>query len=181
MTGSGFVGASKVMFGTTAGTQLTVVSATQLRVTSPAHAAGAADVRVTTPSGTSAVNATDKFTYQTGPSISAVAPVSGPPGGGTVVTVTGSGTLAMRDRLPNSRIVALIRWAWAVPPGRQRIWWRTSPASQRPARGRAVPSGHRSGGRGGPGGRRAAARTPECGRIILVDTGDGQPTVCTAT
>jgi hypothetical protein len=40
---------------------LTVVSATQLKITSPAHAAGVVDVQVTTPGGTSA--AADKYTY----------------------------------------------------------------------------------------------------------------------
>ncbi|PKL70924.1 MAG: hypothetical protein CVV30_01180, partial [Methanomicrobiales archaeon HGW-Methanomicrobiales-1] len=40
ITGTGFTGATAVNFGTTAGTSLTVASATQLNVTSPAGAAG---------------------------------------------------------------------------------------------------------------------------------------------
>jgi hypothetical protein len=75
--------------------KLKVLSATRLRVTSPAHAAGTVDVRVTTPSGTSPVVTEDKFTYQAPPSSSAptvtgISPVSGPEGGGTVVTVSGT-------------------------------------------------------------------------------------------
>jgi kynureninase len=71
---------------------LTVVSATQLKITSPAHAAGAVDVQVTTPGGTSAVATADKYTYAEPPTptITAVSPASGPIAGATMVTVTGS-------------------------------------------------------------------------------------------
>jgi large repetitive protein len=63
LTGSGFTGATAVRFGTTAGTGLTVNSATSISVTSPAHAAGIVDVRVTTAGGTSSIVAGDRFTY----------------------------------------------------------------------------------------------------------------------
>jgi len=40
-----------------------MVSATSITATSPARAAGAVDVTVTTPGGTSATSASDTFTY----------------------------------------------------------------------------------------------------------------------
>jgi hypothetical protein len=63
--GANLSGASKVVFGSTAGTALTLISSTSLKVTAPAHTAGAVDVRVTTPGGTSAVTTTDRYTYTT--------------------------------------------------------------------------------------------------------------------
>jgi hypothetical protein len=62
-------------------------------VTSPAHAAGAVDVTITTPAGTSATSSSDLFTYvaSTGvPTVTGVSPTSGPSTGGTLVTITGS-------------------------------------------------------------------------------------------
>jgi hypothetical protein len=93
ITGTGFTGATSVLFGATAGTGLTVNSATQITVTSPAGAAGIVDVTVTTPNGTSAVTPADQFTYTTipAPTVTGLTPVSGPVIGGTVVTITGTG------------------------------------------------------------------------------------------
>ena len=51
-------------FGTTAATSFTVVSATRIQVVTPAHAAGAVDVRVTSTGGTSAVVAADSYTFR---------------------------------------------------------------------------------------------------------------------
>ena len=64
ITGTGFTSAAAtVAFGATAGTGVTFVSDTSITVTSPAHAAGLVDVRVTTPGGTSAIVVGDRFTY----------------------------------------------------------------------------------------------------------------------
>ena len=63
ITGTGFTGATAVNFGSKAATGVTVVSATSISATSPAGTAGTVDVTVTTPSGTSAISTTDKFTY----------------------------------------------------------------------------------------------------------------------
>ncbi len=52
ITGTNFTGASAVSFGGTAATAFTVNSATSITATTPARAAGAADVSVTTPDGT---------------------------------------------------------------------------------------------------------------------------------
>jgi hypothetical protein len=62
VTGTGFSGATTVDFGSTAGTSLTVSSATSLTVRAPAGS-GTVDVTVTTPGGTSAATASDRFTY----------------------------------------------------------------------------------------------------------------------
>ena len=64
ITGAGFTGATSVSFGGPAGSTLVVVNTNTITVTSPAHAAGTVDVRVTTPKGTSAIGgANDNFVY----------------------------------------------------------------------------------------------------------------------
>jgi len=63
VTGTLLTGATTVTFGGTAGTALTVLSDTQLRITSPRHPAGPVDIQVTTPGGTSAATAADNYTY----------------------------------------------------------------------------------------------------------------------
>ncbi|MFN0095547.1 MAG: IPT/TIG domain-containing protein [Dehalococcoidia bacterium] len=67
------------------------VTSTSLKAVAPAHAPGAVDVRVTTPSGTSANTAADNYTYITGPVIDDIYPDSGPTSGGTTVDIYGSG------------------------------------------------------------------------------------------
>ena len=52
--------------------------------------AGTVDVTVTTPVGTSPISSADDFTYTAAPTVTAVSPTSGPGGGGTSVTVTGT-------------------------------------------------------------------------------------------
>ena len=64
ITGANFADATAVSFGTTAASDLTVVSATSITVTSPAELAGSVDVVVTTPVGTSATSLVDEFTYE---------------------------------------------------------------------------------------------------------------------
>jgi len=93
ITGTNLTGASAVNFGGTAATTFTVDSATQITATSPAHAAGAVDVTVTTVGGTSATGAADQYTFVTPPSpptVTGVAPASGPDTGGTSVVITGT-------------------------------------------------------------------------------------------
>ncbi|MHB8051890.1 MAG: IPT/TIG domain-containing protein, partial [Methanoregula sp.] len=63
ISGSGFAGASRVDFGTYPAGMLTVTN-TQITVTSPGQlSAGMVNVRVTTPSGVSAIVPADQFTY----------------------------------------------------------------------------------------------------------------------
>ncbi|MFD5839802.1 IPT/TIG domain-containing protein, partial [Streptomyces collinus] len=65
----------------------TVNGSTQITAVSPAHAAGAAAVTVTTPGGTSSPLT---FTYRAAPSVTGVSPGQGPMAGGTTVTLTGT-------------------------------------------------------------------------------------------
>ena len=93
VTGTGFVGASAVMFGGTAGT-ITAVSATQVSATSPAATvAGVVDVTVITSGGPNVTGPADQFAYQAVPTVSAVNPLSGPLAGRSTVTITGTGLL----------------------------------------------------------------------------------------
>ena len=62
ITGTSLTGATTVMFGTTPAS-FTVSSPTKIVASAPAESAGTVDVRVTTPGGTSAPVATDRFTY----------------------------------------------------------------------------------------------------------------------
>jgi IPT/TIG domain len=91
VTGTGFTGATQVLFGNTPGTALSVTSDTNLTIKSPAHALGLAHVHVITPGGRSAAVAADEYTYQPLPTVTAISPTSGPHAGGTTVSVTGTG------------------------------------------------------------------------------------------
>jgi hypothetical protein len=90
ITGSGFTGATAVDFGNVAGTDVTVVGDGSITVDSPAGT-GTVDVTVITAAGTSAVSAADQFSYEAAPTVTGVSPGTGPVGGGSVVTVTGTG------------------------------------------------------------------------------------------
>src|SRR6476646_11619815 len=98
--GTNLTGATEVKYCATAvvcaGTVATckVESATEIKATTPAHAAGVVDVRVVTPGGESAVNApADHFTFETPvspPTVTSVSPNEGSTAGGNVVTITGT-------------------------------------------------------------------------------------------
>jgi hypothetical protein len=91
VTGTGFNGATGVNFGAKAGTALTVNSNTQITITSPDGADGAVvHVRVTTPGGTSAEVAADRFAYAVPPSVTGIAPDTGINAGPVSVTITGT-------------------------------------------------------------------------------------------
>ena len=89
ITGTGFTGATAVRFGSEPATDVAVGSETEITATSPAGS-GTVDVTVTTPGGTSAADPGAQFTYIPAPVISTVDPDTGPAGGGTGVTITGS-------------------------------------------------------------------------------------------
>ena len=91
LTGTNFVAPATVSFGGTAGTAIIVNNATTITVTAPAHAVGTVDITVTTPGGTSAVNApADQYTYAAVPTVTSVSPNLGPIAGGTSVTIAGA-------------------------------------------------------------------------------------------
>jgi hypothetical protein len=92
ITGTGFTGATGVLFGSKPATGVTVVSDTQISAVSPAHVGEVVHVRVVTPLGTSPSGPADRYTYVVRvPAITAVAPMSGTTAGGTSVTITGTG------------------------------------------------------------------------------------------
>jgi hypothetical protein len=92
ITGTGFTGATQVMFGTQAATASTVSSDTTITATAPPSAfAGTVDVTVSGPGGVSPTRPADQYTYMaTAPSISSINPSLGPTAGGTKVVITGS-------------------------------------------------------------------------------------------
>ena len=91
ITGTGFTGATSAAFGSATTGNITIVSDAQITVTSPAGS-GMVDVTITTPVGTSATSSADQFTYKTPlPTVTGLKPNSGPNGGGTTVTITGTG------------------------------------------------------------------------------------------
>jgi len=89
ITGTNFSGATSVSFGGTAASSFTVNSPTQVTAASP-PGIGTVNVTVSTPSGTSATSAADQFTYGSTPTVTGVNPSTGPPSGGTTVTVNGN-------------------------------------------------------------------------------------------
>ncbi|MFN8506120.1 MAG: IPT/TIG domain-containing protein [Dehalococcoidia bacterium] len=96
ITGSGFAGilcgpgpTNAVKFGSTNAATCAVISDTEIRVSSP-PGLGVAQVTVTHPvNGSSPFTTLANFTYASGPSINSLTPASGPPAGGTVVTIDG--------------------------------------------------------------------------------------------
>jgi hypothetical protein len=83
-------GATAVTFGGTPATDLEVYSNETIGVTAP-PGAGTVDVQVTTPDGTTPVSPDAQYTYVPAPTITSVSPAGGPAGGGTNVTITGTG------------------------------------------------------------------------------------------
>ncbi len=93
ITGTNFLGATSVTFGTTNATSFTVNSATQITAVSPARVAGNVDIKVGNPGGISAVSLYGlygQFTYLSAPTVSAVSPSTGSITGGVAVTITGT-------------------------------------------------------------------------------------------
>ena len=89
ISGTNLSGATAVSFGGNAAGSFTVNSATQITATSPGGT-GTVDVTVTTSGGTSTTGAADQFTYVPGPAVTGVNPNTGPPAGGTSVTISGA-------------------------------------------------------------------------------------------
>lgn len=92
LTGTNFTGATGVTFGGSSATSVTVVNDTTITCVTPSHAAGAVDVVVTTPSGSGTL--TSGYTYNPAPTVSSVSPNAGALGGGTSITITGTGFIS---------------------------------------------------------------------------------------
>ena len=89
ISGTGLAGTTSLTFGGTPASSFTVNSSTSITAIAPAHAAGPVNVVATTPGGSAtSVNA---YTYLAVPTLNTVTPNSGPIGGGTSVTLTGTG------------------------------------------------------------------------------------------
>jgi uncharacterized protein YhjY with autotransporter beta-barrel domain len=96
LTGTNFYNVTGVSFGATAATGFVRDSATQITVPSPAHAAGAVNVTVTTSGGTSATAAQNLFTYSVTPNAPvAVTPANGSTIGTTTPNYTGTADASM--------------------------------------------------------------------------------------
>jgi hypothetical protein len=88
--GSNFAVGATVSVGGSAATGVTVVNATTITASTPAHAAGVVNIVVTNPDNQSATLAS-AFTYQLpAPTVSGVTPGVGVTTGGTGITITGS-------------------------------------------------------------------------------------------
>ena len=85
--GTNLSGASSVTFGGTAAT-ITANTSSQITVTTPAGAAGAVDVAVTTVGGSATLP--NSYTYVALPTVSSLNPTTGPTAGGTTVTIDGT-------------------------------------------------------------------------------------------
>jgi large repetitive protein len=90
ITGTNFYGvnnANSVRFGSVNASSFTVTSPTRIVATIPANAVGSQNLTVTAAGGSDSEN----FTYRAAPTVASISPTSGPAGGTTSVTITGSG------------------------------------------------------------------------------------------
>ena len=91
ITGTGFTAATAVDFGSIAADNMVIDAAgTQITATSPPESAGAVDVTVTGPAGTSATSSADQFRYVAAPVVSSIDTSSGSVWGNTLVNIFGS-------------------------------------------------------------------------------------------
>jgi IPT/TIG domain len=114
ITGVGFTGASRVDFGRDdPGTEMSVVSDTEIHVLTPVHVGEVVHVRVVTPDGTRLVSHGDTFTFigagpDGTPAVDDLEPSWGPIAGGTRLTVHGenfdTSTTVTFDGVPGADI-----------------------------------------------------------------------------
>ncbi len=96
ITGTGFLSGATVSLGGTPATSVSLASSTSIMATTPAHAAGAANVMVTNTDAQSGTLA-GGYAYTAphpAPTVTAITPNSGTINGGTAVTIAGTGFLA---------------------------------------------------------------------------------------
>src|SRR5258705_2807922 len=89
ISGTGFLSNATVKFGGVSATNVSAAS-TSITATAPAHAAGKVDVIVTNTDSQSATLAQALTYVLPAPTLSSVAPNTGPTSGGTPVTITGT-------------------------------------------------------------------------------------------
>lgn len=90
IAGTSFVGVTAVDFGSVEAASYVVESPTSISAVSPPGTTGLVEVAVTTPNGESGISTKDRYRFER-PTVTAVAPASGPRAGGTAITVSGSG------------------------------------------------------------------------------------------
>ena len=90
INGANLTGATKISFGATAASGFTEEGPTKITATSPGGT-GTVHVTITTAGGTSAASSADEYTYDPKPQIGSLSVSEGPPGGGTLVEIIGSG------------------------------------------------------------------------------------------
>ncbi len=90
ISGAGFLAGSTLVVGSTQAAEVVVQNDASILATTPAHPAGWVDVLVQRPDGKTARLA-NGFFYEATIVVSAVEPAEGPQGGGTPITVRGSG------------------------------------------------------------------------------------------
>ncbi|MHB8491030.1 MAG: IPT/TIG domain-containing protein [Solirubrobacteraceae bacterium] len=128
ITGEHLEGAGAVDFGATAGSEIVVVSPTEVRVKSPPHAASVVDVTVGTANGPSATGPGDRFTYLAPASGAATGSTSGTgnigPGGGTTTGATPAShpAFALVGRPVVNRASGAVTFTLSLPAGGMLNW-----------------------------------------------------------
>lgn len=89
ITGTNFAAGTTARFGGTNCTSLVVVNSTTITCNTPARSAGAVNVVISNSDGQISTE-TVQYTYNAPPTITSIAPVSGPLVGGTLITITGT-------------------------------------------------------------------------------------------
>ena len=92
ISGANFVPGATVSFGGSQATNVTVVDSATITATSPAGSAGTVAVKVTNPYSLASTNSLT-YAFNPPPFINAVSPVTGPPAGGTNITISGGNFL----------------------------------------------------------------------------------------
>jgi len=88
ISGTGFTGVTSVTIGGAGATSVILLNDSYIYAITPAGVAGPQNVVVTTPGGTG--TGSGLFTYIAPPTVTGIAPPSGPPAGGTAVTISGT-------------------------------------------------------------------------------------------
>ena len=90
ITGNNLASATNVLFATTNAVSFSVSNDHLITAVTPAAVAGAVDVKVINPGGTSSANTADQFTYYNTPTVTALSTANGTLAGGAVITLSGS-------------------------------------------------------------------------------------------
>jgi phospholipase C len=144
LSGSGFSGASQVMFGSKPAESFVVDSDTKLVAVPPPGSVGRVDVQVTNPLGTSQTSSSDRYSYGTKPVVTGLSRNHGPKAGGTTVVISGTGftgatAVKFGSAAATFTVTSDTQIAAVAPPGTASVYVRvfnplgtsaTSPASK---------------------------------------------------